>query len=651
MASIGDIEKQLNRITEWALVSNKKNVLKGLASVLLDRDETVSAIIDGIYRGVRISSDGAEHAGVLCRTNLRLFFVSSDSSRPLFEEILASDIRDIALDSGFASLTLRITLGAGTALFKTFADRQRVRAFMAALTAGSPVAPALRDEDTGKLIEDINRTLADLSTLSKGFQGRDTGAKPAGDSDFLFREAKTIAADLGGLGDLRGMVVDDLIILASLCGFADGGGLSDTELLFLALTAMPLDPAADKSVGDLAAAVFAGDRLSDEHRPRVMAYLDTIRARVSDPGAGLSLEGRSLRSLNAAARRDRETGSHDKDRLVTAYGRFCQCLVKADGAVSPAEEARLRDIQTILARGGEEPGTPLALKEAEPAETIEAVMEKINALVGMDNIKAEINTFVNLVRLQKERGARGLPVTGLSLHAVFYGPPGTGKTTIARHLGRVYRALGLLAKGHLIETDRAGLVAGYVGQTAINVDAVVQKALDGVLFIDEAYALIPSADGRDYGHEAVDTILKRMEDHRDRLAVIVAGYTDEMERFISANPGLKSRFTRYFYFDHYQPEELVKIFEGFCKNVRFTLDPAARERVTALLTALYDRRDRTFGNGRLARTIFEKVVERQANRLAPLSPLTDEMLCTVLAEDIPGEEVLQSSGSRWGGRA
>ena len=259
----------------------------------------------------------------------------------------------------------------------------------------------------------------------------------------------------------------------------------------------------------------------------------------------------------------------------------------------------------------------MAVKEAAQEETLEQVMEKINALVGMEKIKEQIATLVNLIKVQKEREERKLPATPLSLHAVFYGPPGTGKTTIARMLGRVYRALGLLKKGQLVETDRAGLVAGYVGQTAINVDNVVQKALDGVLFIDEAYALVPDdIGGRDFGQEAINIILKRMEDYRDRLVVIVAGYTDEMDRFIKSNPGLKSRFSRYFYFDHYAPEELMRIFDSFCANAKFTVRDDARKAMLALLTALHARRDRAFGNGRLVRNIFERVVERQANRLA-----------------------------------
>ncbi|PSB10350.1 AAA family ATPase [filamentous cyanobacterium CCP2] len=274
-------------------------------------------------------------------------------------------------------------------------------------------------------------------------------------------------------------------------------------------------------------------------------------------------------------------------------------------------------------------------------------MAELNDLVGLDNIKDEVKTLANFLKVQKIREERGLAKTSVSLHAVFCGPPGTGKTTIGRLMGRIYQGLGFLKRGHLVETDRAGLVAGYIGQTAKRVEEVVNSALDGVLFVDEAYALVPRGDGggRDFGQEAVDALLKRMEDNRDRLVVIVAGYTDEMTTFVESNPGLKSRFNRYFYFEDYKPEELLAIFEKMAGKSHFHLTDATRATLLRLFEELYVRRDRTFGNARVARNLFEKSIERQANRLAVLSSLSDEVLTTLLPEDIPMDAVNTLAGN------
>ena len=260
--------------------------------------------------------------------------------------------------------------------------------------------------------------------------------------------------------------------------------------------------------------------------------------------------------------------------------------------------------------------------------------QELEDLIGLDNVKQEVKSLANFVKLQKQRQEKGMKTPKMSYHLVFTGSPGTGKTTVARIVARIYKDLGILKKGHTVETDRSGLVAEYVGQTAVKTNAIVDSALNGVLFIDEAYALVPESSGSDYGQEAISTLLKRMEDDRDKLVVIIAGYTNEMKRFIDSNPGLQSRFNRYINFPDYSAKELVRIFHMYMKKNQYTISDEADEMLKEQLDYAVEHKDRNFGNARYVRNVFEKAIQMQANRLEGRTNLSDRQLTEITASDI-----------------
>ena len=263
-------------------------------------------------------------------------------------------------------------------------------------------------------------------------------------------------------------------------------------------------------------------------------------------------------------------------------------------------------------------------------------MAELNELVGLEVVKKDVESLVNLVKVRALRRERGMKCPDMSFHLVFSGNPGTGKTTVARSGGKIYAALGLLSKGHLVEVDRSGLVAGYEGQTAIKTQEVIEKSLGGVLFIDEAYTLAPEGADKDFGQEAIDTILKAMEDHRDDFVVIVAGYATLMPRFIDSNPGLKSRFNKYLHFEDYDGGQLYEIFLGRVKRSDYKLSEEAGETARRYLARLYEARDDNFGNARDVRNLFERIVANQADRVAGLEAPTDEDILTITAGDLKG---------------
>ena len=294
--------------------------------------------------------------------------------------------------------------------------------------------------------------------------------------------------------------------------------------------------------------------------------------------------------------------------------------------------------EQVQTAGGGEGGAKAEEKEPEKPN-FDELMEQLESLVGLETVKKEVKNLMNLVKVRKLREENDLPVPPMSFHMVFLGNPGTGKTTVARLISGLYAAIGVLSKGQLIEVDRSGLVAGYVGQTALKTQEVIQSALGGVLFIDEAYSLASGGEN-DFGREAIETLLKAMEDHRKDLVVIVAGYTGPMEKFITSNPGLESRFNRYFYFPDYNGEQLMEIFRIQCKKNSYTLTPEAEEEALKMFTQLYEERNENFGNGRDVRNCFEDMVVRQSNRVAAMENPTKEDLIAVLPEDLrdPDEE-------------
>ena len=278
------------------------------------------------------------------------------------------------------------------------------------------------------------------------------------------------------------------------------------------------------------------------------------------------------------------------------------------------------------------PGDSVPDKDEElpPPEKIEDLLAELDSYIGLKVVKDEVHDLINMVQVYKLREQHDLPTTDMSLHMVFTGNPGTGKTMMARMMARIYRSLGILSKGQLVEVDRSGLVAGYVGQTALKTQKVIEKAMGGVLFIDEAYALNGRSEN-DFGQEAIDTILKAMEDHRDDLVVIVAGYTDLMDKFIHSNPGLESRFNRFLLFEDYTVDEMMGIFKMRCGK-GYVLAPDAEPLVRDYIAE--ESADGSFGNGRGVRNIFEHILVAQNNRLAKMDSVTRDDLMTLTVDDV-----------------
>jgi len=616
------IEEKLKSIKRWHYIPGKNKILPVLES-LLNRDEYIVDLIDGFFPGSDEGKAGNDDSGLILVTDKTIVLVRSEYPDK-YISLKKEKIKNISCVKNFSSLTIKIESGKDLYSFVTHLSDITVKNIFSA--AGRPL-----EKDNTLRNDPVIINYASTQTV----QMEENHQQPSV-MNLLYPEVKKINLKIDEFKKIIPdkiffeMYRDDIYTISGLCGMT-GRELTDNEMLFIC---MVLSAGEDNS--GASSVSFVNEVMESDSFP--LRLKDMVNRRMEIIKSGIvkmnNTGDKNLKSIEYLINYDLEHETKYSDQMASLFYEYSQCLLKADGVLDGGEEEKLKNVSGLIQKVKHSKGSS-SEKPTDGDESIEQVMEKINALVGMENIKEEIKSFINFVSIRSERDKRKLPVTPLSLHAVFYGPPGTGKTTIARLLGRVYKALGLLNSGHLVETDRAGLVAGYVGQTAMKTDELVTKAKDGVLFIDEAYTLIPENSSNDFGRESVDTILKRMEDMREGFAVIAAGYTDEMERFINSNPGLKSRFSRYFYFNHYTPEELVKIFNIFAGNVEFKLSSDADEKLKELITHFYNLRSKSFGNARFVRNVFDKIVQNQADRLASLTTLTNELLCEVTADDIP----------------
>jgi hypothetical protein len=350
-----------------------------------------------------------------------------------------------------------------------------------------------------------------------------------------------------------------------------------------------------------------------------------------------SLETCIIRIGNLLAKSDGNPTTLELDVLKKIQGEVLDYLM-GETPVKAGEPNRPIAIETnarefaLPGTATKSPTTDVEVVEALP--DLDSLLKQLDLLVGMKEVKHEIHSLVNYLKVQRMRTEAGLPPTKIALHMLFCGNPGTGKTTVARILGQIYGAMGILSRGHLVETDRSGLVAQYAGQTAPKTNAIVDSALDGILFIDEAYSLITDQANDPYGHEAIQVLLKRMEDERDRLVVILAGYPTPMTNLMNSNPGLSSRFSRRIDFPDYSPSELGQILGRMCESNQYQVSQLVQAKLLIGFQWLYGRRDDKFGNGRMVRNVFERAIRRLSNRIVAIPQLTRDLLTRFELDDI-----------------
>jgi hypothetical protein len=444
----------------------------------------------------------------------------------------------------------------------------------------------------------------------------------------LVPEVEALASSVPAIDTsrLRSDVVVDAYNLA--CGFIDADGLhTDDELWALIRAFGPqvrtdLARATPRALRD--AGLVAGRRSYLEQPSTLLDIL--VRSDARDGGRRAGIYARRAAQIGHAIASLDLLPSHTELDAVERFRAMVQRSLEAGRAAtghagpSPASAGPTADAAT-------DAGTTLP-----PPRPLEELLAELDALIGLREVKHEVHLVANLLRVQQIRRERDLPVLDASRHLIFTGNPGTGKTTVARLLAQIYRTLGVVERGHLVETDRSGLVAGFVGQTAGRVVAAFDRADEGVLLIDEAYSLTRGGEN-DFGREAIDMIVKLVEDRRERLVVILAGYPEEMAALVDANPGMRSRFSRTIHFPDYSDEELLAIFEAMGSEGRYQLDDGGRRAVLGWFAE--QPRDAGFGNGRLARNLFESAVANQASRLVIRDRPSNEELTTLSAADIP----------------